>query len=111
MKKSTLNNYKKRISSHIKPALGAYKLTALNTVGLQRFINSKVDARYSLNTLSVLRGILTGSLQYAVSQGMIKSNPAREVRLPTARNAESLKLCSAPHVYLEPAIIERIFER
>lgn len=111
MKKSTLNNYKKRISSHIKPALGAYKLTALNTVGLQRFINSKVDARYSLNTLSVLRGILTGSLQYAVSQGMIKSNPAREVRLPTARNAESLKLRSAPHVYLEPAIIERIFER
>ena len=46
LKKTTLDNYKKRIKSHIKPSLGAYKLTSLTTAGLQKFINSKIDAQY-----------------------------------------------------------------
>ena len=111
LKKTTLDNYKKRVKSHIKPSLGAYKLTSLTTAGLQKFINSKIDAQYSLNTLSVLRGILTGSLQYAVRQNMLKSNPAREIRIPTERSTESLQLRSAPHRYLPPDVIEKIFER
>lgn len=111
LKKTTLDNYKKRIKTHIKPSLGAYKLTSLTTAGLQKFINSKIDAQYSLNTLSVLRGILTGSLQYAVRQNMLKNNPAREIRIPTERSTESLQLRSAPHRYLPPDIIEKIFER
>lgn len=111
LKQTTLDNYKKRIKSHIKPSLGAYKLTSLTTAGLQKFINSKIDAQYSLNTLSVLRGILTGSLQYAVRQNMLKSNPAREIRIPTERSTESLQLRSAPHRYLPPDVIEKIFER
>ena len=111
LKKTTLDNYKKRIKSHIKPSLGAFKLTSLTTAGLQKFINSKIDAQYSLNTLSVLRGILTGSLQYAVRQNMLKSNPAREIRIPTERSTESLQLRSAPHRYLPPDVIEKIFER
>ena len=111
LKKTTLDNYKKRIKSHIKPSLGAYKLTSLTTAGLQKFINSKIDAQYSLNTLSVLRGILTGSLQYAVRQNMLKTNPAREIRIPTERSTESLQLRSAPHRYLPPDVIEKIFER
>ena len=111
LKKTTLDNYKKRIKSHIKPSLGAYKLTSLTTAGLQKFINSKIDAQYSLNTLSVLRGILTGSLQYAVRQNMLKNNPAREIRIPTERSTESLQLRSAPHRYLPPDVIEKIFER
>ena len=111
LKKTTLDNYKKRIRSHIKPSLGAYKLTSLTTAGLQKFINSKIDAQYSLNTLSVLRGILTGSLQYAVRQNMLKSNPAREIRIPTERSTESLQLRSAPHRYLPPDVIKKLFER
>ena len=111
LKKTTLDNYKKRIKAHIKPSLGAYKLTSLTTAGLQKFINSKIDAQYSLNTLSVLRGILTGSLQYAVRQNMLKTNPAREIRIPTERSTESLQLRSAPHRYLPPDVIEKIFER
>lgn len=111
LKKTTLDNYKKRIKAHIKPSLGAYKLTSLTTAGLQKFINAKIDAQYSLNTLSVLRGILTGSLQYAVRQNMLKSNPAREIRIPTERSTESLQLRSAPHRYVPPDMIEKIFQR
>ena len=111
LKKTTIDNYKKRIKTHIKPVLGAYKLTSLTTAGLQKFINSRIEARYSLNTLSVLRGILTGSLQYAVRQNMLKSNPAREIQIPTIRSTESLQLRSAPHIYLPPDVIKKIFER
>ena len=111
LKKTTLDNYRKRIKAHIKPSLGAYKLTSLTTAGLQKFINSKIEAQYSLNTLSVLRGILTGSLQYAVRQNLLKSNPAREIRIPTERSTESLQLRSAPHRYLPPDVIAKIFER
>ncbi len=111
LKKSTIDNYKKRIESHIKPALGAYRLSSLTTASLQKFINSKIEARYSLNTLSVLRGILTGSLQYAVRQNMLKYNPAREVRIPTNRSTETLQLHSSPHMYLPRDLIEKIFER
>ena len=111
LKKTTIDNYKKKIKSHIKPALGAYKLVSLTTAGLQKFINSKIDERYSLNTLSVLRGILTGSLQYAVRQNMLKSNPAREVRIPTDRSTEALRLRAMPHRYLPSNIMDKIFER
>ena len=111
LKKTTVDNYKKRIACHIKPALGAYKITALTTAGLQKFINSKIAEHYSLNTLSVLRGILTGSLQYAVRQNMLRSNPAREVHIPTVRSNETLQLRTAPHVYLNQDIIKKIFER
>ena len=111
LKKTTLENYKKRIKTHIKPALGEYKLRSLTTASLQKFINSKIENQYSLNTLSVLRGILTGSFKYAVSQNMIKSNPAREVRIPTGRSAESMQLRSAPHRYLSPDTIANIFKR
>ena len=111
LKKTTIDNYKKRIAFHIKPSLGAYKITSLTTAGLQKFINSKIKEKYSLNTLSVLRGILTGSLQYAVRQNMMKSNPAREIRIPTDRSKETLQLRAAPHVYLPPNIIGKIFER
>lgn len=111
LKKTTLDNYKKRIKAHIKPSLGAYKLASLTTAGLQKFINSKIEAQYSLNTLSVLRGILTGSLQYAVRQNMLKNNPAREIRIPTDRSTESLQLRSAPHIYLQAEIVEKIFQR
>ena len=111
LKKSTIDNYKKRIESHIKPALGVYRLSSLTTASLQKFINSKIEARYSLNTLSVLRGILTGSLQYAVRQNMLKYNPAREVRIPTNRSTETLQLHSSPHMYLSRDLIGKIFER
>lgn len=111
LKKTTLDNYKKRINSHIRPDLGAYKITSLTTNSLQKFINSKIEAKYSLNTLSVLRGILTGSLQYAVKQNMIRTNPAKDIRIPTGRNVETLQLRSAPHRYLSQEIIEKIFKR
>ena len=111
LKKTTLDNYKKRIRIHIKPALGMYKLAALNTVCLQNFINDKIRDKYSLNTLSVLRGILSGSLHYAVRQNLLKFNPANEIKIPVGRRNDELRLRTAPHVYIPPERMKEIFER
>ncbi len=38
-KRNTINNYIRTIESRIKPVLGFYKLTDINTLAIQNFIN------------------------------------------------------------------------
>ena len=110
LKEVTVTNYKKKIRLHIKPELGIYKLKALTPTVMQEFINKKAKQNYSRNTLSVIKGILTGSLRYAVQQEMIRHSPMTNVTLPSPRN-ELLKSRTSPHVYIPPHRIREIFER
>jgi len=110
LKETTVVDYRKRIQLHIKPHLGMYKLKALTPAVLQRFINMKAKQNYSRNTLVVLKSILSGSLRYAVKQEMIRHSPIINVTLPSPRN-ERLKPRTAPHVYIPPHRIIKIFER
>ena len=66
LKPATIINYQKKIRLHIKPALVQYKLKALSPTVLQQFITDKFNDEYSRNTLSVIKGILSNSLSYAV---------------------------------------------
>lgn len=71
---------------YIKPELGIYKLKSLTPAILQSFINKKFNQGFSRNTLLVLKGILSGSLNYAVELlGYIKFSPMAAIRLPLAR--------------------------
>ena len=110
LKTSTVANYKKKIRLHIKPALGSYKLKALTPPVMQRFINKMAKANYSRTTLAVIKGILTGSLSYAVMQEMIRYSPMNNVSLPSPRN-ETLKPRTAPHVFIPKNRIDQIFDR
>ena len=110
LKDVTVVNYKKKIRLHIKPELGAYKLNALSATILQAYINRKAKDNYSRNTLSVIKGILTGSLRYAVEKNMIRHSPMTNVTLPSPRN-EKLKPRRRPHVYIPPERITEIFKR
>jgi len=110
LKAVTVVNYKKKIRLHIKPELGIYKLKALTPTVMQEFINKKAKENYSRNTLSVIKGILTGSLGYAVKQNMIRYSPMNNVTLPSPRS-ELLNPRSEPHVYIPPNRITEIFER
>ncbi len=70
----------------------------------------KAKQNYSRITLSVIKGILTGSLGYAVKQEMIRYSPMTNVTLPSPRN-EQFKPRTAPHVFISPVRIEEIFAR
>ncbi|MDL0417765.1 N-terminal phage integrase SAM-like domain-containing protein [Clostridioides difficile] len=57
-KYNTQESYRIHIQTHIKPALGHYKLKSLTPATLQNFINTKFRSNYSQSTLEVIRAIL-----------------------------------------------------
>lgn len=61
-------------------------MKALTPAILQNFINKKFNEGFSRNTLIVLKGILSGCLNYAVEPlAFIKFSPMAAVRLPLTR--------------------------
>lgn len=112
LKSATITNYQKKIRLHIKPVLGQYKLKALSPTILQQFINDKFNEGYSRNTLSVIKGILSNSLSYAVEPlKYIESNPMLYVKLPSKRAIAKVPTRSAPHIFIPKERITEIFER
>lgn len=86
LKPTTVSGYIKRINNHIKPAIGKYHLKSVQPATLQALIDDMFNSGYSRNTLTCIKGILTGSLNYAVEPcGFIKLNPALLIRLPKSR--------------------------
>lgn len=111
-KPTTIANYEKKIEHHIKPIIGKYRLASLTPEMLQKLLNDKFNDGYSRNTLAVLKGILTGSLSYAVQPlKYIPYSPAEYVDLPSTRATPRVKSRTAPHVYLTSEQMEKIFAR
>lgn len=112
LKPETITHYEKKIRLHIKPAVGMYKLKSLTHSALQGIINDMFDKGYSRNTLVVIKGILTGSLRYAVEPlHYISTSPAAYLRLPSYRAVPKVETRSEPHVFISKKRIAEIFER
>lgn len=86
VKQTTFDNYEKKTRLYIIPKLGKYKLKSITPIVIQDFINELFNEGYSRNTLSVIKGILTSSFNYAIQPlGLVKDNPAKCVTLPSTR--------------------------
>lgn len=86
LKDTTCNSYNKKIRLYIKPELGKYKLKSLSAATLQEFINQKFNEGFSRNSLMSIKGILSGSINYAIHPlQFIQSNPMQYVTLPSSR--------------------------
>ena len=90
VKPRTKDSYKATIRTHIKPALGAVKLSALSPHDIQRFYNSlqKGEKALSPKTVKNTHGVLHKALQQAVKIGYLKNNPADACELPRVERAE-----------------------
>lgn len=93
VKPRTLDSYKAVVRNHLKPALGAVKLSALATHEIQRLYNGLQKQREDLPPLSPksiknLHGVLHKALQQAVELGYIKFNPADACKLPRVERVE-----------------------
>ena len=107
LKPLTKKSYTAQINTHIKPALGKYKLSSLNTPQIQRFINSlsktgkktvKKDKDTGKEIVSCsplapksvknVHGVLLKALSTAVDVGFLKNNPAERITLPRASKPE-----------------------
>ena len=81
VKPFTVASYTGQIRNHIKPALGAVKLEALNTHTIQGFYNrlgqpQKGKPGLSPKTVKNVHGVLHKALQQAVAVGYIRFNPS-----------------------------------
>lgn len=109
----TVKHYKAQIETHIKPSLGAAKLSQLSPHVIQRFYNDllahgrtvpkrdkegkairkdgkPVLEQVPLSAKSVrnVHGILTKALSIAVQMGYLRDNPAERVTLPRVEKKE-----------------------
>lgn len=105
VKPRTAEAYKKNIRVHIKPALGAIKLSALSAVDVQKLYNSLMHNGYAVTrtengkrvveqkplspkSIKNIHGTLHKSLEKAVALGYIKYNPANHPDLPRIEKNE-----------------------
>lgn len=93
VKPFTVASYTGQIRNHIKPALGAVKLEALNTHTIQGFYNrlgqpQKGKPGLSPKTVKNVHGVLHKALQQAVAVGYIRFNPSEYCTLPRVVKAE-----------------------
>ena len=82
-KYNTQRIYEGVIRTHLKPALGAFKLRSLTPVMIQDYVNRKFTTGLKKNTLTNIISVLTGSLKYAVQPAqLLQSSPAEYVTYP-----------------------------
>lgn len=87
VKPFTVASYKTQIRVHIKPALGAVKLSSLAAHDIQRFYNGLAKPKgdspgLSPKTIKNIHGVLHRALQQAVENQYIKVNPSAVCKLP-----------------------------
>jgi integrase len=87
VKPRTADSYKASCRVHLKPALGAVKLSALSAHMIQTLYNrlqKPADDKQGLSPKSIknLNGVFHKALQQAVKLGYIRVNPADAVELP-----------------------------
>lgn len=93
VKPFTVLSYSRNIQNHIKPAMGAIKLDALNTPIIQKFYNSLGKPRgekpgLSAKTIKGVHGVLHKALSQAVEIGYLRFNPADACKLPRVERKE-----------------------
>ncbi|SBW02621.1 putative site-specific recombinase [uncultured Eubacteriales bacterium] len=93
VKPFTVVSYKGQIKNHIKPALGAVRLEALNAHTIQSFYNGLSEPKEDKTGLSPksvknVHGVLHKALQQAVAVGYLRFNPTDACTLPRAQRKE-----------------------
>ena len=92
VKPRTVESYKANIKQHIKPAIGALRLSELTAVDVQRLYNNLTNKRtkkpLSAKSKKNVHGTLHKALEKAVSLGYIRHNPADKPDLPKVSKTE-----------------------
>lgn len=110
LKESTVLNYQKKIKNHIRPYLGHYRLNSIQREKIQELLCGMHNNGYAKNTLLVVKGILTKSLNYAVEAGYLLTSPATGVKIPKFENT-AIPTRTAPRSCLSDAELATIMQR
>lgn len=91
-KDTTKKIYTEQIKNRIIPTLGQYKLNCITSNLLSNFLNELKEEKYSLSYLTIIRSVLSASLNYAVHpMNYIQSNPMIYVKTPKVEREEKTR--------------------
>ena len=104
VKESTALSYWGIIRHHIIPGIGKIKLYKLTTLEIQRFYNREQKTGLSSSTVRHIHTILQQTLDQAVKERLILTNPSKDCRLPKIEN-QDMRVLTAEQVgaYLREA--------
>jgi integrase len=94
LRDGTFESYNMHIDKHINPILGEIKLKELTGLKIQNMYNklleSKESGGYGLSgaTIAKIKNILSGALQQAVKNRIIKGNPLNETNPPKVEESD-----------------------
>lgn len=88
VKQLTYESYAAIIKNHISPAIGAIELQALKGTHIQRMYNGLIKTNFSGKTVKNISAVLHKSLDVAVKQKIILSNPCDAAELPKVTRKE-----------------------
>ena len=88
VKPSTAASYAQIIKNHLKPALGAVKLRALNGTQIQKLYNGMSRAGKNPKTVRNVHGILHKALSQAIKMGLLRVIPCDACTLPRVERAQ-----------------------
>lgn len=89
---NTQMDYSRKIRVHLKPAFGKYRLAALETDVIQKWVDGMKRQGYSRSMTKNTLSCLSGALNYAVYPcKYIKYNPCDYVRVPKIAIPEDVK--------------------
>ena len=97
--------YRQLARNHINPALGNYKIVALDPMIIQEFVNSLRETNLRPRTIQSISGIVKRTLDYAVKIHYLPFNPAQYVRNPRTEHNRGKKET------ISKEDVERIFRR
>lgn len=115
VKPSTVRSYRDHVRLHIKPALGALRLDALQAPAIQAFINSlsqPKDGKKPLSPKSIknVHGVLHAALERAAVIGYLRYNPSGSCILPRVEKKEITPLDEGDMIAFLQAIKGHRFE-
>ena len=88
VRQRTYERYQQIVRTHIKPALGHVKLSALTPAQVRALYREKLDAGLAPRTVRYIHGTLNKALKQAAADGLIPRNAASPVKAPKPQNKE-----------------------
>jgi len=91
---TTLDTYRQRYESLVKPALGDLRLQEINVSLLDGFMQQLARRSLSAATRKNVRSVLSGALGLAVRHGAIRTNPVRDLARLETTDRQSVRALS-----------------
>lgn len=84
-KHSTQRNHRHIVAKHLAPRFGDMAISDVTPQEIQGYVAHLMKAGYAPKTIDHIHDVLSAVLRTAVKWGHLRSNPARDVGLPTLR--------------------------